>query len=96
MALPCGFPSTANVIPNWWPSLNYGKTWLATIDAYIGCRYGHMFISNGQITKNLVLYPLAEPSPSLKPSVCKKPLPKEEFESENEELRLVLTIGHAL
>ena len=37
------------------------RPWLATIDAYIGCRSENMVISNGHNTKNLVLYPPAEP-----------------------------------
>jgi len=73
-----------------------GRPWLATADAYIGCRFGHMVISNGQVTKNLVLYPPAEPGPSMKPAGGKKPLPRKESESKDEELRLVLTIGQTL
>ena len=73
-----------------------GRQWLETADAYIGCCSAHMVISNGQSSNNLVLYPPAKPSSSVKPSVCKKPLPKEESESKNEELRPVLTIRQAL
>jgi hypothetical protein len=39
-----------------------GRPWLATEDAYIGCRTGNMTISRGNATKNLILYPLAKPS----------------------------------
>ena len=39
-----------------------GRPWLATIDAYIGCRSGSMMISNGDLMKNLVLYPHSKPS----------------------------------
>jgi len=70
-----------------------GRPWLATANAYIGCRSGHMIISNGQNTKNLVLYPPTEPNPSAKPTGRKKSLLRKESESENEELRPVLTIG---
>jgi hypothetical protein len=49
-----------------------GRPWLATADAYIGCRSGHMVISNGHNTKNLVLYPPAEPNPSIKPAGARK------------------------
>eukprot|EP00253_Pinus_taeda_P014223 PITA_14223 len=73
-----------------------GRPWLAIIDAYIGCRYGHMIISNGQNTKNLVLYPPTKPNPLAKTAGHKKSLYNKEFESENEELRPVLTIGQAL
>jgi hypothetical protein len=73
-----------------------GRPWLATADAYIGCRSGHMVISNGHNIKNLVLYPPAEPNPSIKPAGSKKILSRKESETENEELRPVLTIGQAL
>ena len=36
-----------------------GRPWLATIDAFIGCRSGDMFILDGNSTKKLILYPLA-------------------------------------
>eukprot|EP00253_Pinus_taeda_P019997 PITA_19997 len=39
-----------------------GRPWLATADAYIGCRQGNMTITRGPDIKNLVLYPLAQPS----------------------------------
>jgi hypothetical protein len=41
-----------------------GRPWLATVDAYIGCRMGNMTISRGGVTKNLILYPPAKPSPT--------------------------------
>eukprot|EP00253_Pinus_taeda_P002517 PITA_02517 len=39
-----------------------GRPWLATADAYIGCRQGNMIITRGTYIKNLVLYPPAQPS----------------------------------
>lgn len=33
------------------------RPWLATVDAFIGCRSGDMFISNGISTKKFTLYP---------------------------------------
>ena len=39
-----------------------GRPWLATADAYIGCRQGNMTITRGPNSKNLVLYPPAQPS----------------------------------
>eukprot|EP00253_Pinus_taeda_P027676 PITA_27676 len=39
-----------------------GRPWLATADAYIGCWQGNMIITKGADIKNLVLYPLAQPS----------------------------------
>ena len=38
-----------------------GRPWLATVDAYISCRAGSMTIKNGPMSKELVLYPLAQP-----------------------------------
>eukprot|EP00253_Pinus_taeda_P024641 PITA_24641 len=39
-----------------------GRSWLATVDAYIGCRQGNMIITKGVDIKNLVLYPSVQPS----------------------------------
>eukprot|EP00253_Pinus_taeda_P026161 PITA_26161 len=39
-----------------------GRPWLATADAYIGCRQCSMTITRGSNVKNLALYPLAQPS----------------------------------
>jgi hypothetical protein len=41
-----------------------GRPWLATTNVYIGCRVGNMTIARGGITKNLILYPPAKPSPT--------------------------------
>jgi hypothetical protein len=41
-----------------------GRPWLAIADAYIGCRIGNMTITRGGITKNLILYLPAKPSPT--------------------------------
>ncbi len=38
-----------------------GRPWLATANAFIGCRDGEMKISNGLSTQKLVLYPPAIP-----------------------------------
>jgi len=73
-----------------------GRPWLTTTDSYIGCRSGHMVISNGHNIKNLVFYPLVEPNPSIKPIGGKKILSRKEPKMKNEELRPVLTIGQAL
>ena len=74
-----------------------GRPWLATIDAYIECRYENMLISNGTSTKSLVLYPPARPNLV----ACPKEPPKEcplwvDYEEEYEDVRPVLTIGKAL
>eukprot|EP00253_Pinus_taeda_P017564 PITA_17564 len=39
-----------------------GRPWLATANAYIGCRQGNMIITRGIDIKNLVLYPPTQPS----------------------------------
>jgi len=36
-----------------------GRPWLATADAFISCRSGDMYISDGNSTKKFNLYPLA-------------------------------------
>lgn len=38
-----------------------GRPWLATVDAFIGCRSGTMYISRGESVKQIKLYPLAQP-----------------------------------
>jgi hypothetical protein len=42
-----------------------GKPWLAIVDAYIGYRSGTMKIVRGGVTRNLILYPPAKPSPTI-------------------------------
>jgi hypothetical protein len=73
-----------------------GRPWMATAYTYIGCRLGHIVISNGHNIKNLVLYPPAKPNPSMKLAGSNKILSRKEPKIENEELRPVLTIGQAL
>lgn len=75
-----------------------GIPWLATRDAYIGCWFGNMVISNGEVTKELILYPLAEPSSTDKPrfTLTQKSLPMKEPEPENEEFKPIITISKAL
>ncbi len=34
-----------------------GRPWLVIADAFIGCRSGDMFISDGNSTKKFTLYP---------------------------------------
>jgi hypothetical protein len=38
-----------------------GRPWLATANAFIGCREGEMTISNGISIQHLTIYPLAQP-----------------------------------
>ena len=38
-----------------------GRPWLATANAFIGCRDGEMTISNGLSKQKLALYPPAQP-----------------------------------
>lgn len=40
----------------------FGRPWLATTDAYIGCRLGDMTISDGRNTKMFLLCPPAQPT----------------------------------
>jgi hypothetical protein len=42
-----------------------GRPWLATADAYIGCRSGTMTIARGGVTRNIILYPPSKPSPMI-------------------------------
>ena len=37
-----------------------GRPWLATTDAFIGCKSGDMFLSRGNLVKQVSLYPLAK------------------------------------
>ena len=73
-----------------------GRPWLATADAYIGCRSRNMVIYNGNNTKNLVLYPPTEQNLPIKPASGKKFVSVVEAKMEEEEVRQFLTIGHAL
>ena len=38
-----------------------GRPWLATANAFIGCREGILTISNGTSLQNVIIYPLAHP-----------------------------------
>ena len=38
-----------------------GRPWLATADAYIGCRAGNMTFKNEHMSNQLILYPPAKP-----------------------------------
>jgi hypothetical protein len=42
-----------------------GRPWLTTADAYISCRSGTLKIVRGGVTRNLILYPPAKPSPMI-------------------------------
>ena len=45
--------------------LIHGRPWLATTDAYIGCRVGSMSIIRRDLTKNIIIYLPAKPSLSM-------------------------------
>jgi hypothetical protein len=67
-----------------------GRPWLATADAYIGCRTGNMTITRGGVTKNLILYPPAKPSPTFRyPQLSPPRYPEKD-------LRVPLTLEAAL
>jgi hypothetical protein len=42
-----------------------GRPWLMTADAYIGCQSSTMKIYRGGVTRNIILYPPAKPSPTI-------------------------------
>eukprot|EP00253_Pinus_taeda_P017045 PITA_17045 len=65
-----------------------GRPWLATVDAFISCRFGSTTISNGQETKQLTLYPHATPMINNDNSIW--------VDYEDEETQPILTIGQAL
>jgi hypothetical protein len=65
-----------------------GGPYLATTDAFIGCRSSSMTISDGYNTKNLTLYPHATPSAEPENSLW--------MDTEDESALPVLTIGKAL
>eukprot|EP00253_Pinus_taeda_P017841 PITA_17841 len=70
------------------------RPWLVTADACIGCRSKYMLISNGEVTKKLILYPPAEPSSpdKLGFTLTQNSLSARGLEPENEEIRPILTI----
>ena len=57
------YPANFMVIESKDPSKGHpiilGRPWLATANAFIGCRDGEMTISNGLSTQRLILYPPA-------------------------------------
>jgi hypothetical protein len=65
-----------------------GRSWLATVDAFISCRSGSMKISNGYETKQLTLYPHATPLVNNGNSVW--------VDFEDQPTQPLLTIGQAL
>jgi hypothetical protein len=65
-----------------------GRPWLATVDDFIGCRYGSMTISDGYDTKKMNLYPHATPNEEPKNSLW--------MDTEDENDLPVITIGKAL
>jgi len=50
-----------------------GRPWLATADAYIGCRIENMTIAKGLAIKNIILYPPAKPNISTDDFRCSQP-----------------------
>jgi len=54
-----------------------------------------MVISNGEVMKNLVLYPPIEPSSSVEPrfTLAQNPSLMDDSELENKNIRPILTIG---
>jgi hypothetical protein len=67
-----------------------GIPWLATSDAYLGCRMGNVTIARGTYTKNLIMYPQAKPNLP----VIHQQLPPPRYPEKN--LRSPLTLEEAL
>jgi hypothetical protein len=59
------YPVDSLVIHSKDPTKGYpfilGRPWLATANAFIGCREGEMTISNGLSIQKLTIYPPAQP-----------------------------------
>jgi hypothetical protein len=68
-----------------------GRPWLATTNAFIGCRGGDMFISNGISSQKLTLFPPARP---VTEELCWLKCPY--FENEDEEPLFSVDEIHAL
>jgi hypothetical protein len=68
-----------------------GRAWLATTDAFIGCRTGNMIISHGTERKQITLYP-----PAQKPYVIDQlPWLDETKQQQEEVIQLILSINQA-
>ena len=71
--------------------LTLGRPWLATIDAFIGCRTGNMIITHGNENKQIILYP-----PTQKPSIVDKLSWLDETKQQHEEvIQPILSINQA-
>ena len=68
-----------------------GRPWLATTDAYIGCRTRDMTIINGPFKKKLTLYPLAKLLMD-----TEEPIQGEKEDNIDQIIQLVLTINMSL
>jgi hypothetical protein len=58
---PVDFPVIHSKDPTRGHPVILGRPWLATTNAFIGCREGEMTISNGLSIQNLTIYPPAQP-----------------------------------
>jgi hypothetical protein len=66
-----------------------GRPWLATTNAFIGCRAGNMIISHGTETKQITLYP-----PAQRPSMTNQLAWMNEIKEQQEEvIQSILTIN---
>lgn len=63
-----------------------GRPWMATVNAYIGCRIGNRTISKGTFVKKLILYRPARPSLSI--NNYQPPPPKYQLENMHPPLTL--------
>jgi hypothetical protein len=66
-----------------------GRPWLATTDAFIGCRIGNMIISHGTKRKQITLYPLAQ-TPYV---IDQFPWPDERKQKQEEVIQPILSIN---
>ena len=62
-----------------------GRPWLATTDAFISCRSGEMFISDGSSTKKFTLYP---------PTKTMIEVENEEWMDDDNGIQPIFTISH--
>lgn len=74
------------------------RPWLVVVYAYIGCLSGNMVIPNGEIMKNLILYPLVQRNSLVKLGfIMEQDSPFwDEFEPKHEDVRIILNIGKDL
>lgn len=71
-----------------WHPLILGRPWLSITNAYIGCRYGDMYISHGDARKKVTLYPPTRSLQELQDTLWL------DYDSSDEKTRFVSLIHH--